>query len=55
MEMDVLITLLGLSAVVFVHECGHLFAAKWGGIGVLEFSIGMGPKLVGATIKGVPC
>ncbi|WP_125704328.1 RIP metalloprotease RseP [Lacticaseibacillus daqingensis] len=31
---------------VLVHEFGHFIFAKWAGILVREFSIGMGPKLV---------
>ena len=31
---------------VFVHELGHFLAARLGGIGVKEFAIGMGPKIV---------
>ncbi|MFD1394045.1 RIP metalloprotease RseP [Lacticaseibacillus jixianensis] len=31
---------------VLVHEFGHFIFAKWSGILVREFSIGMGPKLV---------
>jgi regulator of sigma E protease len=32
---------------VFIHELGHFAVAKWTGIRVLEFSLGMGPKLFG--------
>ena len=45
--MGVLITILCLSFVIFIHEMGHLLAAKWSGIGVSEFSVGMGPKVFG--------
>ena len=31
---------------VFVHELGHFLFARIGGIGVNEFAIGMGPKLI---------
>lgn len=31
--------------IVIVHELGHFLFAKWSGILVREFSIGMGPKL----------
>jgi regulator of sigma E protease len=44
--MGILITLLGLSVVVFLHELGHMLAAKRVGVGVSEFSVGMGPKLI---------
>ncbi len=49
--MSVLVTLFALSIVIFIHECGHLFFAKWGKIGVFEFSVGMGPKLFGYRYK----
>ncbi len=45
-------TLLGLGLVIFVHELGHLWAAKKAGVGVLEFSIGMGPKVLSRNIGG---
>lgn len=45
--MVFLITILTLSIVIFVHELGHYYAAKKCGVGVLEFSIGMGPKVIG--------
>ena len=34
-------------AVVFIHELGHFLLAKFNGIRVDEFALGMGPKLVG--------
>ena len=40
------IGLLTLSIVVFIHELGHFLLAKWNGIGVLEFSIGFGRKII---------
>ena len=45
--MSFVITFLALSFVIVIHELGHLLAAKWADIGVYEFSIGMGPKVVG--------
>ncbi len=36
-----------LGALVFVHELGHFLVAKWLGVQVLSFSIGMGPRLFG--------
>ena len=45
-------SLLALSVVIFVHELGHMLAAKRAGIGVLEFSIGMGPKLTSILFGG---
>ena len=49
--MSFLITIFCLSFVIFIHELGHLLAAKWGGMAVPEFSVGMGPKLVGFKYK----
>ncbi len=36
-----------LGVLVFVHELGHFLFAKWFGVGVLKFSLGFGPKLIG--------
>lgn len=41
------LVLLGL--VIFVHELGHFIAAKWRGVRVLRFSLGMGPEMIGFT------
>lgn len=45
--MGILVTILALGIVIFFHELGHFLMAKRAGIGVYEFSIGMGPKVVG--------
>lgn len=34
------------SLVVIIHELGHFLLAKKNGVGVTQFSIGMGPKLI---------
>ncbi|MGA0241530.1 MAG: RIP metalloprotease RseP [Candidatus Marinamargulisbacteria bacterium] len=44
--LSIIITLLALGFVIFIHELGHLLAAKRANVGVSEFAIGMGPKLV---------
>ncbi|HWP79876.1 MAG TPA: site-2 protease family protein [Candidatus Acidoferrum sp.] len=44
--------IIAFSLLIISHELGHFFAAKWAGIAVLEFSIGMGPKVVGFTKNG---
>jgi regulator of sigma E protease len=41
-----------LGVLVFVHELGHFLAAKWLGVRVLSFSIGMGPRVFGFTRGG---
>jgi regulator of sigma E protease len=45
--MIVLYGALVLGVLVFVHELGHFLVAKWLGVRVLSFSIGMGPRLFG--------
>lgn len=37
---------LGFSGLIIVHELGHYLLAKWNGVRVLVFSMGMGPYLV---------
>ena len=37
---------------IFVHELGHFLAAKWRGVTVVKFSLGMGPEMVGFTTGG---
>src|SRR5436853_3755079 len=41
-----------LGLLVFVHELGHFLVAKWLGVRVLSFSIGMGPRLFGFNKGG---
>lgn len=41
-----------LGIVIFFHELGHFLAAKWRGVTVLKFSLGMGPELAGFTAGG---
>jgi len=39
--------LIVLGILIFVHELGHFLIAKKSGVGVLKFSLGFGPKLIG--------
>lgn len=41
----ILITLVILTVLVVAHEFGHYLAAKKAGVYVIEFAVGMGPKL----------
>src|SRR2546425_13372136 len=41
-----------LGVLVFAHELGHFLVAKWLGVQVLSFSIGMGPRLFGFRSGG---
>ena len=48
----ILAFLLGLGALVFVHELGHFIVARWVGIRVETFAIGMGPRICGIRRGG---
>ncbi len=39
-----------LGLLILFHELGHFLVAKWSGVGVLKFSIGFGPVVVGRKI-----
>ena len=43
--MKIIIALLIFSVIIIIHELGHFLLAKKIGISVLEFSLGMGPRL----------
>ncbi len=43
--LDLLVVILGFGLIVFLHECGHFFAARWAGIRVLGFAVGFGPAI----------
>ncbi len=47
----VLIALLVFGLLIFIHELGHFLCARACGVGVKEFAIGMGPKLLSWTSK----
>lgn len=50
--MGIVIAILLFGAIIIIHEMGHFLAAKANGIRVDEFSIGLGPTLVGKKIGG---
>jgi regulator of sigma E protease len=45
--MTILAAVVVLGILIFVHELGHFLVAKRSGVGVLKFSLGFGPRLVG--------
>jgi regulator of sigma E protease len=45
-----ILTIIVLGVLVFVHELGHFVTAKWAGVGVPRFSIGLGPRVVGVKV-----
>lgn len=52
--LTVLLVLIGVflfGFIIFFHEFGHFLMAKLSGVRVLEFSIGMGPRLFSFTRK----
>jgi len=49
LTLTALIVVLGV--LIFVHEAGHFLAAKWAGIYVHRFSLGLGPPVPWLTFK----
>ena len=49
--MRFVIAVIIFSVVILIHELGHFFLAKKNHIEVLEFSLGMGPRIL-STVKG---
>lgn len=49
----VILFIIVFSVIVIAHELGHFLLAKANGITVVEFSVGMGPKLLHFS-KGEP-
>ena len=49
----ILEALLLLSVLVMIHELGHYTAGRLLGFTILEYAVGMGPKLVGFQRKGI--
>ena len=43
--MTIIVFILIISFLIFIHELGHLLAAKWANVKVENFSVGFGPKL----------
>jgi regulator of sigma E protease len=48
----VTLIVLGLGFLIFIHEAGHFLVAKWKGVRVDAFSLGMGPILWKRLWKG---
>ena len=48
--MTIILAYLLVSAAILLHELGHLLAARSVGLGVTEFSIGLGPKLFSTQV-----
>ena len=52
MATNIIIAILVFSVLVLFHEFGHYILAKAVGIGVIEFSLGMGPRILSFERKG---
>lgn len=50
--MKIVVAILIFSLIIIIHELGHFLLAKKNGIGVVEFSIGLGPTICGFTKGG---
>ena len=51
MLINVLAFIVVLGVLIFVHELGHFLAAKWAGIWVHRFSVGMGNPIKALTFQ----
>lgn len=49
--IGILIAILAFGVMIFLHELGHYLAARACKVKVLEFAVGMGPKLFSRTSK----
>ena len=44
--LSIIIAILLFGFMILFHELGHFAMAKWAGVKVNEFAIGMGPKII---------
>ena len=51
--ISLLVSIIALGIIITIHEFGHFLAARAMGIGVIEFSIGMGPRICSKVIGNV--
>ena len=51
MLITILALIVVLGVLIFVHEAGHFIAAKWAGIYVHRFSLGLGPPIPWLTFR----
>jgi regulator of sigma E protease len=48
--LKVVLGIVAIGILIVVHEFGHFIVAKAAGVGVLKFSIGFGPRLLGRQV-----
>lgn len=51
-NINIILTILIFSLLIIVHELGHFATAKWSGVQVNEFWLGMGPTIYSKHYKG---
>ena len=44
--LTIIAAIIIFAVLIFVHELGHFIAAKASGVYVIEFALGMGPKII---------
>ena len=44
--LNICLALIVFSVIIIFHEFGHFIVAKYNKVSVLEFSLGMGPRLI---------
>ena len=49
--MGIITAVIIFSVIVLFHEFGHFSAARFFGVEVIEFSLGMGPRLFSHTSR----
>src|SRR6266545_3457866 len=53
MGLQILAIIPILSVLLIAHELGHFFTARWAGITVEEFGVGLPPRLIGMRRGGI--
>ena len=48
--ISLIVSILALGIIVMIHEFGHFFFAKLFGVGVVEFAVGFGPRLISGVV-----
>ena len=43
--LSLLVSILALGAIIAFHEFGHFIVARLFGVGVIEYAVGMGPRI----------
>ena len=51
--VSIILAIIVIGVLILVHEFGHFLLAKKNGIGVTEFSVGMGPRIVSFVSRSI--